>query len=125
MDHDLVGVWQLVEFGAAADNGRGIDGPLGPDPSGFLIYTPDGHVTVSMMRTRPGPGPSYMGYAGRWDVRDGRLTHHIVVASRADWVGTAQERHARLDGDELHVSAEPPGRGSERAVRWRRVRTEV
>ena len=69
MTQHIVGVWHLDAFHDVDEAGRPVgEGPLGPAPSGMLIYTPDGHVSVSMMPTghSGAPGPSYMGYAGEW-----------------------------------------------------------
>ncbi|MEU7375390.1 lipocalin-like domain-containing protein [Streptomyces albidoflavus] len=126
MTQDIVGVWHLETFHDVDDSGRPMgEGPLGPDPSGLLIYTPDGHVSVSMMpaASTPAPGPSYMGYAGEWRMRDGVLVHHIRISSRADWVGIEQSRLATLDGDVLTVSAtrEVDARPRRRQLVWRRA----
>ncbi|KAA2262593.1 lipocalin-like domain-containing protein [Solihabitans fulvus] len=120
---DLVGVWLLVSFHDVDDAGRTSAGPLGADPSGLLIYTADGHVSVSMMRTEPGPAPGFMGYAGRWR-RDGdRVVHRIEVTPRADWVGTEQVRAAEFAGDRLtlHASTTVHGRRQRRVLVWRRA----
>ncbi|SEF26540.1 Lipocalin-like domain-containing protein [Amycolatopsis pretoriensis] len=112
---ELVGAWELETFGDPA-------GPLGPRPAGFLLYLPDGYLSVSMMRASPGE-PRFMGYAGRWRIEGDRLVHRIVVSSRADWVGTEQERVAELDGDRLHITTAGPRR--RRVVVWRRENGEL
>ncbi|WP_369189247.1 lipocalin-like domain-containing protein [Streptomyces sp. R08] len=124
MTQDLVGVWRLEAFHDVDEAGQPVgDGPLGPAPAGMLVYTSDGHVSVSMMPTRPGPGPSYMGYAGDWWVKDGRVVHHIRISSRADWVGIEQTRDAELAGDVLTVRAtrEVDARPLRRVLVWRRA----
>ncbi len=110
---ELVGAWQLEAFD---DPGEAV-GPLGPRPAGFLLYLPDGHLSVSMMRTSPGD-PRFLGYAGRWRIEGDRLTHRIVVSSRADWVGAEQRRVAELTGDRLRITAIDQLR--RRVVVWRR-----
>lgn len=123
---DLVGVWRLESFRDVDDGGGPVgEGPLGPDPRGMLVYTADGHVSVSMMRTAPGPGPAFMGYAGRWSVDAGVVVHRIEISSRADWVDVEQTRDADLDGDLLTVRAVRTDDGGEpqrRVLNWRRVR---
>lgn len=122
MSTDLAGVWRLVSFHDIDDAGRASTGPLGTDPAGVLIYTEDGHVSVSMMRTEPGPAPGFMGYAGRWH-RDGdQVVHRIEVTPRPDWVGTEQTRAAEFDGDRLtlHAQTTVDGRPQRRVLVWRR-----
>ncbi|GAA1151695.1 hypothetical protein F4556_004004 [Kitasatospora gansuensis] len=124
MTQDIVGVWHLEAFHDLDEAGRPVgEGPLGPSPEGMLVYTADGHVSVSMMPTTPGPGPSYMGYAGEWWVADGEVVHRIRISSRADWVGVEQTRDARLDGDLLTVRAtrEVDARQQRRVLVWRRA----
>jgi hypothetical protein len=114
---DLAGAWRLVSYHDVDDAGRTSAGPLGENPSGLLIYTVDGYVSVSMM------GPRFMGYAGRWH-RDGDLvTHRIEVTPRPDWVGTDQVRTAELAGDRLTLHAETTvdGRPQRRVLVWRRA----
>jgi hypothetical protein len=123
MSADLVGVWRLVSFHDVDEVGRTSSGPLGADPSGVLIYTGDGHVSVVMMRTEPGPEPGFMGYAGRWRRHGEQVVHQIEVAQRADWVGTEQTRAAELAGDRLtlHASTTVDGRDQRRVLVWRRA----
>ena len=45
----LLGVWSLVSY-ADEQSGREDTLPFGPDPQGFLIYTPDGFVSAQLMR---------------------------------------------------------------------------
>ncbi len=120
---DLVGTWRLTAFHDVDGAGRTGEGPLGPEPSGLLIYTADGHVSVSMTRTGSGPGPRFMGYAGRWSLSGDHVRHRIEVAARPDWVGTEQSRRAELEGDRLTLHAATTIDGSERRrlLCWRRV----
>ncbi|WP_210589421.1 lipocalin-like domain-containing protein [Streptomyces sp. GESEQ-35] len=124
MTQDLVGVWHLEAFHDVDEAGRPVgEGPLGPAPEGMLVYTADGHVSVSMMPTTPEPGPSYMGYAGDWRVAGGKVVHRIRISSRADWIGVEQTRDAELDGDVLIVRAtrEVGARPQRRVLVWRRA----
>jgi Lipocalin-like domain len=125
--NDIVGVWRLVSFHDVDDAGRATTGPLGVDPSGVLIYTGDGHVSVSMMRTGPGPAPAFMGYAGRWHREGEHVTHRIEVTPRADWVGTEQVRAAEVAGDRLtlHASTTVDGHPQRRVLVWRRAESPV
>ncbi|WP_026416405.1 lipocalin-like domain-containing protein [Actinomadura oligospora] len=120
---ELVGTWRLAAFHDVDEAGRVVDDPLGPAPEGLLIYTSDGHVAVSMMRSTPGPGPRYMGYAGRWTASGDRVSHRIEVAERPDWPGTEQTRRAELDGDRLtlHATTTIDGLVRNRVLSWLRA----
>ncbi|WP_424184790.1 lipocalin-like domain-containing protein [Actinokineospora sp. G85] len=122
MTDNLVGAWELVSFHDVTDTGEHREGPLGPSPRGTLLYTANGHVSVSMMTTAAAV-PAYMGYAGRWHRREGQVVHRIEVSSRADWIGVEQTREAELRGDELlvHAVREVDGRPRRRTLHWRRV----
>lgn len=122
MSPDIVGVWQLRSFHDVDDVGQTVEGPLGPNPMGMLIYTADGHVSVSMMRTSLGPAPTFMGYAGRWHLVGDRVAHRIQVSSRPDWVDVEQTRDAELEGDYLTVRAtrQVEGRPQQRMLVWHR-----
>jgi hypothetical protein len=49
MAGQVVGTWRLKVFGRHTADGN-VSFPLGPDAVGYLAYTPDGYVFVSMMR---------------------------------------------------------------------------
>lgn len=124
---DIVGVWSLESFHEIDEAGRTGEGPLGAEPEGFLIYTPDGHVSVNMMRTGPGAtsgsGAAFMGYAGTWRLDGGRLRHRIRVSSRADWVGADQERDAELEDGRLvvHSASAADSDSRSRVLVWSRT----
>jgi hypothetical protein len=45
----LVGVWRLVSY-TDEQEGHEDSFPIGPEPEGFLIYTPDGFVSAQLMK---------------------------------------------------------------------------
>lgn len=130
-ESDLAGVWQLRSFRDIDSEGVEHDGPLGPDPRGLLFYSPDGHVSLNMMRTgtteagtaRDDPqSRMYLSYAGTWRLEGNRVLHSITVAPHPRWVGTEQSRELTLDGNRLTlcgVSLSGPKRL--RRVQWQRV----
>ncbi|QFZ24279.1 hypothetical protein EKG83_16345 [Saccharothrix syringae] len=119
----MVGTWRLERYADVAPPG---EGPLGPTPEGVLIYTRDGHVSVSMMRAPAPPGAevAFMGYAGTWRlVGTDRVVHDVLVASHAHLPGTAQVRDVELDGDRLTLAgvSRLGGAPRGRVLTWRRV----
>jgi hypothetical protein len=70
----LVGCWQLVRYDVTATVGGEADHPLGDNPLGTILYTPDGYMSAQL--ARPGPYDSdyqepdtyYIAYSGPYDV---------------------------------------------------------
>lgn len=139
----LVGAWRLVSYEARQDDGT-VDHPMGRDVAGLLVYTPDGHVSMQVMRPgRPrfasgdigGGSPreleaaasGYFAYAGTFEVdeAEGTVTHRVELSLVPNWVGAEQKRFVRMRDDELELVAAPTRiNGREQAARlvWRRVR---
>ncbi len=46
----FVGIWKLLEFKSVESDGKVIY-PMGKDPQGYLIYTQNGYVSVSFMKS--------------------------------------------------------------------------
>ncbi|CAM5288788.1 hypothetical protein GCM10010345_43030 [Streptomyces canarius] len=94
---DLVGVWELSACYERDEHGRMLEGPLGPNPKGRLMYTADGHVAVTMMRTSGTASSSVamdaVGYAGTWRLAGRQVVHTIEVTSPVTgWAGSDQVR---------------------------------
>lgn len=120
---DLVGTWELVSYYDIDDADVRSEGPLGPAPRGLLIYTAQGSVSVSMMRTgETTAANTFMGYAGTWRTAGKAVVHAISVCSNPAWAGTEQVRQMSLDGDVLTLigAAQVDGRTQRRILTWRR-----
>ncbi len=134
----LIGVWRLVGFETRGP-GDAVRLPFGPDISGLLIYTADGHMSGQVMRAgRPGfsaptmPGGSdaevraaatgYIAYAGTYDVDETErvVIHHVAVSLFPNLVGTDQRRFVTLAGGRLDL-ATPSERSRVSVLRWERV----
>lgn len=124
-DASLTGVWYLSSCVVVNATGDPVAMPMGPRPSGVLIYTPDGYMSVHIMATparavpassETGDGTgsgdaeaivstaSYIGYGGRYE-RDGdRLRHEVHWSSVPQWLGTTQVRQLSLGPDGLLLS---------------------
>jgi hypothetical protein len=111
----LVGGWRLTGYEVTA--GGKTEHPLGDDPRGAILYTPDGYMSAQLA----GPGPYedddqpdayYIAYSGPYDVDETNKTvaHHVQVSVIPSWLGTTQLRHARFDGpDKLALSVSEHG----------------
>jgi hypothetical protein len=130
----LIGTWRLERWELVYEDGRPPECPLGADAEGFLIYTADGHVSATLARrSRPRLADddgakarayeAYFGYAGRYEVRDGAVVHHIAIAPDPALTGATTLRNAVLDGDRLTLSGPDFAAGSPRSHRilWRRA----
>ena len=146
----VIGVWELVSLQDHRPNGEVLDW-MGKKPSGTLIYSPDGHMSVQIMRD-PHPmaaasmwssdgrdlQPSasanevrdaysgYYAYFGSWEIdeRARTVTHHIRGSMRAVEVGANYVRPFEFSGEHLVLrSTVSPASGEKqiRRITWRRA----
>src|ERR1700689_4906450 len=118
----LVGVWRLVSYTVERE-GQKDSFPFGPEPEGFLIYTPDGFVSAQLMM--PGrslfessdwhggtpdeyqqAGSGYIAYCGAYEVDEEKATvaHLPSVALVPNLILKRQLRTVTLSGDRLTLS---------------------
>ena len=132
---DLLGAWRLLSWSLVYADGRPSEFPLGADASGIIMYTPDGHVSATLMqKQRPASAPASdadkaaayaqsFAYAGRYTVRDGTAYHAIEVSTNPALIGITSTRHIELADDRLILSGPDFSAGSPRTQRieWRRA----
>ena len=123
MTNNLVGTWKLLSCETRTENGQ-VFYPLGDNPSGYIIYTDNGYVSVAMMKAnRPqfqagdiaggtveekvAAAESYISYCGTYEVQANKVVHHVEVSFFPNWVGANQVRFAQLNGDILTLSTPP------------------
>ena len=101
--------------------------PLGERPVGYIFYNHDGYMSVEIMaegrvpyqeadvfggtpQERSEAISTYISYAGPFEVPPDRDTviHHIEVCSYPNWIGNAQVRFAKREGDLLVLSTTKP-----------------
>lgn len=137
----VVGWWKLVSVTGTTADGRRNEAPFGPNPTGALYYSPGGQVMLMLSYGgRPklsiadrvsAPAPeraeafaTFFSYSGRYSIADGRITHHIEVASYENWVGTDLTRVLRVEGRRLTLLTPPltgSGGGQSNELVWERV----
>ena len=112
-DRDLMGAWQLESWSLVYDDGRPPEYPLGADAQGVIMYTADGHVSATLMRSiRPHQVPASIedkaraydesfAYAGRFDVRGGAVYHSIQIATNPALIGITSMRNIELNAPRL------------------------
>jgi hypothetical protein len=138
----LLGAWRLETWEAIGEDGS-VEHPMGIDPEGVVVYTPDGTMMTTIGRSDRAPigggdvvgGPaderlaafsSFIAYTSRFEVDGSDVLHHVEMSLFPNWVGTTQRRHVTLsaDGQELVLEADPfllRGRVARQRLTWRRI----
>jgi len=142
----LIGAWQLESFSFDPVDGSDAMPPLGPRPTGLLVYTESGFMSAQISganRPKVASGDwsqaapreyaalasSYIAYAGPFEVdEDSRsVTHFVDMSLIPFWVGVPQQRLARLDRDHLYLTTGQPllfnGKLGHASLKWRRADT--
>lgn len=142
----LAGVWQLISFIIADSNGDILSMPIGKQPSGLLIYTVDGHMSVHLCDPRRHTSGAYVpefangshdvesiamnspyiGYCGTYCLSGDQVIHHVQAASVPEWIGGSQVRDLMLRRDVLTLSCPAKRDGLDiRApyLTWERIRS--
>lgn len=60
-------------------------------------------------------------YAGRYELKDGEVHHHVEMALSPNLVGQVMIRRVHFDGPNLTLAARPDAQGNVRRILWRRV----
>lgn len=147
----LIGVWRLVSV-EARDGTGSVTRPYGESPAGYIVYTVERRMIVSMMRSpvpsiaatdlfggvveAVGKGHVYVGYSGAVTLEDvrhdgatvsGTVVHHLDTCSFPTWVGTEQRRDFVLNGDGLTLTTPRIERAGTQAIAtvvWDRLRAD-
>ncbi len=138
----LVGTWELVDYEYRIDGKKST--PLGLQPTGFLMYTPDGYVSAQMMKRGRPPYKShdlhtgtekemaeaahgYLAYAGAYKITSFdeatntiTILHTMSVSMNPTWLGQVQKRFARYEDGLLTITAEV----NESKLVWKKVKSD-
>lgn len=140
----LIGAWKLMSYQEIPVDGSDPFEPLGPEPRGLIIYTPDGYMSAQLAKPdRPDFGSgdwfagtaddyaaeatSYIAYSGPFHVDEEQqtLTHSMFVSLFPNWTGQTQPRRVKLEDDRLHLGTTSPIQSSGKTVNsvlvWRRA----
>ncbi|MFM9943471.1 MAG: lipocalin-like domain-containing protein [Hyphomicrobiaceae bacterium] len=110
---DLIGGWQLESWSLVYEDGRPAEYPLGSNALGYILYTPDGHMSATLCRASRQPfatgnaaekAQAYddsFAYAGRYEVKGEAVFHAIEVATNPALIGITSTRNVHLDGRRL------------------------
>jgi Lipocalin-like domain len=135
----LAGIWKLRAYAR-----RFLDtGEIKTDmlPHAYIMYSPGGHMmSITVEENRQPPAGTVVtdaecvslyksivsAYAGTYEVRDGRVTHHVEMSWNELWTGTDQVRRYAVNGDTLTLETTPRTSGADarefiNTLTWRRV----
>jgi hypothetical protein len=136
----LTGSWTLVEYTSTDQDGV-VTRPFGTNLHGLLVYTPEGYMSVQIMKSirpnfalndlfsgtteeRAAATASYIAYAGRYTLAAEQVTHHVELSLFPNWVGDDQVRYWTVEGEYLTLRTPPMRTGGKDHVgrlKWRRV----
>ena len=123
-EHPIVGAWRLVSF-AFTDEAGEVACPLGDSPGGGVIFTADGHMTLSFMAGgRPafaaddflGGTPeelaaaagSFVAFGGPYRVEDGAVLIDVKHSLHPNWTGHVHKRIFQVSADRLSLRTPEP-----------------
>jgi hypothetical protein len=137
----LIGTWRLISWENRSLDDQKISYPLGKDAVGYIMYNPDGYMSVAI--TRPNrakfaagdllggsaeekvqAADTYVSYCGRYEFRGDTVIHHVDFSLFPNWVGVEQERLVELTGNRLTLSTRPillGGKQQTAHLIWERV----
>jgi len=140
----LVGAWRLVSY-VEKDVDTGVeDAPMGDQPEGIIMYTPDGYVSAQLCapdrhnfadgdQYKGSPDEyveaarTYMAYSGPFYLDEAKhmLQHEMNVSLFPNWKGQRQIRIFSLDDKVLHLGTDKPmkfaGGTKSAALIWHRA----
>jgi hypothetical protein len=115
---DFIGTWKLVDYSFLHEDGT-VEKPWGDNVVGYLIYSAEGYMSGNLspagkrQNTEATEGQKarrkrdYIAYAGPYTVEGDTVTHHVEVSLFPNWLGTAQLRYHKREGDTLILRTPP------------------
>lgn len=132
----IEGTWLLKTWRRIEDDGNDIY-PLGENPRGILVYTPDGSMVVQMfVQERPkldtddpvagsvderaAAYSTCLAYFGTYEVQSNQVVHEVECALFPNWSNTRQARPFMLDGKRLALQVKSPEGRLTNEIIWER-----
>ena len=131
----LIGAWKLVSYRDIPVDGTEPFEPLGHEPNGIIMYTPDGYMSAQLSKAdRPTfasgdwfdgttedyvmEATSYIAYSGPFHVDEEKqtLTHSMFVSLFPNWIGQTQPRAVEIKDDILQLGTTTPIQSGGKAV---------
>ncbi|OKH14989.1 hypothetical protein NIES592_08940 [Fischerella major NIES-592] len=132
MEHNpLLGTWKLISATAINPDGTVEPEVYGPNPTGYITYTPEGRMMVIFSKrdrlalTGDIRSPfskeiqslppqeclqafsTFNAYAGIYTIEGNKVTHHVEIASIPNRVGTDLVRTFTLNGNQVTLQTPP------------------
>jgi len=109
----IQGVWKLVSYEVEIQATGKKELPMGQNPTGYVIFTPEGRVMFILtaegrnqaknVEERANLLGTVIAYAGTYRLEGDKWIAKVEVAWNPEWVGTEQTRSFKVDGDRLQV----------------------
>jgi hypothetical protein len=135
----FLGAWKLHTWDILYADGRAPSYPFGSDAVGWIIYSPEGRMAVTICRpsrprlstenVRKAPTEektaafdSYFTYSGPFTIDGIDVIHHVEYSLNPNFCNTDQRRHVTFAGRRLTLSTDDEVGGVRRTHRlvWER-----
>ena len=118
---EVAGTWQVSGYSQEYLDTKETTHPAGDRPTGYIQYSPGGHMVVFIAGDLPRPARAiytdvdraavhrniFGAYAGTYKVEGNRIIHHILTSWRPEWNGGDQIRFFETDGKTLTIKTAP------------------
>ena len=105
------GAWQLLSYDVEEQANDNTFAPMGENPSGYVIFTPEGRLSFTLaaegrqpaesMADRAALQSSLIAYTGTYRLEQNRWITQVDVAWNPEWVGTEQTRFFSISHNQL------------------------
>lgn len=112
-DAMLQGAWKLVSYEVEVQASGEIMRPMGKNPSGYVMFSPESRVWFVLTGDERKPAKTteekaglldtLIAYSGKYRVESNKWITSVDVAWNPAWVGSEQSRSFELDGNRLKV----------------------
>jgi hypothetical protein len=143
---NIVGAWKLCSYTETPVDGTEPFHPMGTNPKGIIMYTPDGYMSAQFMLAEranfavndfyqgtleeyKAAASTYVAYSGPFvvDEEKSMVTHSVFVSLLPNWIGNNQPRLVSLEGTVLTLSTAIPiqskGKSVVSKLVWHRAET--
>ena len=120
---DITGAWHLADCLLTYADGK-TQRPWASSASGYLIYSPNGHMCKSLNYPTRSSQIDCISYCGQYEIVADRVYHSIAVSANIREVGTVLEQTISIENDRLVLSVSPApagGPGSTMQYIWNRA----
>jgi hypothetical protein len=107
------GAWKLVSYDVEVQASGEKFPPMGKNPTGYVIFTPearvwfvltgDGRKPAKTVEEKAALLDTLIAYTGKYRVEGNKWITSVEVAWNPEWVGTEQSRFFNVEGERLQV----------------------